>query len=99
MVKLVYVSFQRPAKGKNKSGYVAAGLKVAAKRRKAKTKVAKSAKSDALSFFSVKPTSTVDADSKTFGRDLESAFIKNVRRARRENSRLLGAADGATRKS
>ncbi len=99
MVKLVYVSFQKLAKGKKKSRYIAVGFKGASKVRKARAKTAKSAKLEALSFFSGKPTSTIDAGSKTFGRDLESAFVKNVRRARRENSRLLGTADGAPRKS
>lgn len=35
---------------------------------------------------------TVNANSKTFGRDLTYAFEKNVEKARRENRKKLGAA-------
>lgn len=37
--------------------------------------------------------STLDASSKTFGRDLTYVFGKNVARARRENKRVTGSAD------
>jgi hypothetical protein len=37
---------------------------------------------------------TVDARSETFGGDFLYAFRKNVVRARRENKRLTGSADG-----
>jgi hypothetical protein len=36
---------------------------------------------------------TVDADSRTFGDDLTSVFRENVRKARRRNKRVVGAAD------
>jgi hypothetical protein len=37
---------------------------------------------------------SVDANSPTFGDDLTYVFEKNVARARRENKRLFGSADG-----
>jgi hypothetical protein len=36
---------------------------------------------------------TLDADSRTFGDDLSYVFRQNVKRARRENKRLVEAAD------
>ncbi len=40
---------------------------------------------------------TLDANSLTFGDDLQAVFQENVRKARRANKRLLGSPDGATR--
>jgi hypothetical protein len=40
----------------------------------------------------------LDAHSPTFDRDLQYVFAKNVAKARRENKRLLGSADGVRRK-
>lgn len=37
---------------------------------------------------------SIDANSKTFGSDLEELFRRNVAKARRENKRLLGSASG-----
>jgi hypothetical protein len=42
---------------------------------------------------------TVDMNSATFGSDLHYAFERNVARARRENKRRFGSADGIARKS
>jgi hypothetical protein len=39
-----------------------------------------------------------DADSPSFGQDLEHIFRLNVARARRDNKRILGVADLAPRK-
>jgi len=41
---------------------------------------------------------TLDANSKTFGRDLTYAFEKNVEKARRENKKKLGATWSETKK-
>jgi hypothetical protein len=41
---------------------------------------------------------TLDAHSSTFDDDLLYVFNKNVAKARRDNKRLLGSADGVTRK-
>jgi len=40
----------------------------------------------------------IDANSPTFGRDLEYVFGRNVAKARRENKRLTGSADGVVAK-
>jgi hypothetical protein len=45
-----------------------------------------------------KTVRTLDAHSPTFDRDLHYVFAKNVAKARRENKRLLGSADGVRRK-
>ncbi len=37
---------------------------------------------------------SIDANSETFGSDLELLFKRNVARARRENKKLLGSASG-----
>jgi hypothetical protein len=42
---------------------------------------------------------TLDARSPTFGDDLQHLFERNVRKARRDNKRLLGSADIAPRKT
>lgn len=36
---------------------------------------------------------TIDADSQTFGDDVSYVFRQNVRKARRENKRLVGSSD------
>jgi hypothetical protein len=36
---------------------------------------------------------TIDAESPTFGDDLRYVFTRNVRKARRENKRLIGTPD------
>ena len=41
---------------------------------------------------------TVDASSGTFGEDLLVVFTKNVRKARRDNKTIVGAADLAPKK-
>jgi hypothetical protein len=40
---------------------------------------------------------TLDANSTTFGTDFRDVFERNVVKARRENRRLTGAADGVVR--
>ena len=42
---------------------------------------------------------TLDAASRTFGDELEAAFVKNVQRARRADKRIIGSADIAPRKA
>lgn len=42
---------------------------------------------------------TLDAHSPTFGDDLLYVFNKNVAKARRENKRIIGSADGVPRKA
>ncbi len=46
----------------------------------------------------IKTVRTVDSNSATFGSDLLYVFGKNVAKARRDNKRLTGAADGVVRK-
>jgi hypothetical protein len=46
----------------------------------------------------VKTVWTLDARSPTFGTDLQYVFRKNVAKARRENRRIIGAADVAVSK-
>lgn len=46
----------------------------------------------------VKTLLTVDSSSDTFGSDLQYVFSKNVAKARRENKRVTGAADGIVAK-
>jgi hypothetical protein len=41
----------------------------------------------------------LDASSPTFGDDLQNVFERNVRKARRDNKRVLGSADFAPRKA
>jgi hypothetical protein len=41
----------------------------------------------------VKRVWTLDAGSRTFGADLKYVFSKNVAKARRDNRRVIGAAD------
>ena len=41
---------------------------------------------------------TLDSSSATFGHDLQYAFGKNVAKARRDNKRITGAADGVVAK-
>jgi hypothetical protein len=41
----------------------------------------------------------LDAASSRFGDELQSAFAKNVRKARRDNKRIVGSADIAPRKA
>ncbi len=41
---------------------------------------------------------SVDANSPSFGKDLEHIFRLNVARARRDNKRIVGVADLAPRK-
>jgi hypothetical protein len=41
---------------------------------------------------------TLDANSATFGTDFRHVFERNVDKARRENRKLTGAADGIVRK-
>jgi hypothetical protein len=47
----------------------------------------------------VRQVQTLDAASPSFGDELHAVFAKNVRKARRENKRVVGAADIAPRKS
>lgn len=42
---------------------------------------------------------TIDIDSATFATDVEYVFGKNVAKARRENRKIVGAADIAVAKS
>jgi len=44
------------------------------------------------------PVYRVDADSPTFGKDLERLFRLNVARARRDNKRIVGVTDFVPRK-
>jgi hypothetical protein len=46
----------------------------------------------------LKTVRTLDAGSATFDDDLLYVFNKNVAKARRENKRVLGSADGVPRK-
>lgn len=46
----------------------------------------------------VKTLRTIDAGSLTFGEDMHYVFGKNVAKARRENARIVGAADGVATK-
>jgi hypothetical protein len=46
----------------------------------------------------VKTLRTLDAGSRTFGADLQYVFGKNVAKARRDNKRIIGAADVAVSK-
>ena len=46
----------------------------------------------------VKTLRTLDVGSRTFGRDLEYVFGKNVAKARRETKRMTGASDGVVAK-
>jgi hypothetical protein len=41
---------------------------------------------------------TIDMNSPTFGEDLEYVFKKNVAKARRENKRIIGSADGIAKR-
>jgi hypothetical protein len=45
-----------------------------------------------------KTVRTLDAHSPSFDQGLQYVFAKNVAKARRENKRLLGSADGVRRK-
>ena len=45
-----------------------------------------------------KTVRTLDANSATFDEDLHYVFARNVEKARRENKRLFGSADGVARK-
>ncbi len=47
----------------------------------------------------VKLVPTLDAASITFGDELQSVFARNVRKARRDNKRVVGSADVAPRKA
>jgi hypothetical protein len=40
---------------------------------------------------------TIDADSRTFGSDLEYVFKRNVAKARRENKKVTGSSDSAVK--
>lgn len=50
------------------------------------------------SFAPVQAARTIDANSENFGSELQRAFLRNVRKARQENRRLLGYFDVAPRK-
>jgi hypothetical protein len=47
----------------------------------------------------LKTVPTLDAASPSFGEELLSVFARNVRKARRDNKRILGSADIAPRKA
>ena len=46
----------------------------------------------------VKVLRTLDVGSSTFGDDLHYVFRKNVAKARRDNKRIIGSADGVVTK-
>jgi len=87
MTKLVIVNLNAKAGPKRSSG----------PRKKAKTKTAERRKTLGA-FTPTQAARMIDASSKTFGTELQKAFLRNVRKARQDNRRLLGYFDVAPRK-